>query len=101
MDYKVGQTLGSAVDATTVVVIRPPTSPATLTCGGAEMIDGKPYGIDEPIEPAHLGGTKLGKRYVDDKTGLEVLCTKPGQGALALDGRVLPEKSAKPLPASD
>ena len=101
MDYKVGQTLGSAVDSTTVVVIRPPTSPSTLTCGGVEMIDGKPSGIDATIDPAHLGAAKLGKRYVDDDTGLEVLCTKSGQGALALDGRRLPEKAAKPLPASD
>lgn len=101
MDYKIGQTLGSAVDSTTVVVIRPPKSSSTITCGGVEMIDGRPSGIDATIEPPHLGASKLGKRYVDDETGLEVLCTKPGQGALALDGRVLPEKSAKPLPASD
>jgi hypothetical protein len=30
-----------------------------------------------------------------------VLVTKPGKGALALDGQPLPLKEAKPLPASD
>jgi len=47
------------------------------------------------------GGTQLGKRYVDEPTGLEVLCVKPGSGTLAADGRDLTLKSAKPLPASD
>ena len=47
------------------------------------------------------GGTQLGKRYVDEPTGLEVLCVKPGSATLAADGRDLTLKSAKPLPASD
>ncbi len=47
------------------------------------------------------GGTLLGKRYVDEQTGLEVLCTKPGTGSLAADGRPLTIKAPKPLPASD
>jgi hypothetical protein len=47
------------------------------------------------------GGTLLGKRYVDEATGLEVLCTKPGAGGLAVDGRPLGVKAPKALPASD
>jgi hypothetical protein len=43
----------------------------------------------------------LGKRYVDEAGTIEVLCTKPGDGALALDGQPLEVKSAKPLPSSD
>ena len=27
-----------------------------------------------------MGGTQLGKRYVDEQMGLEVLCTKKGGG---------------------
>jgi hypothetical protein len=46
-------------------------------------------------------GTLLGKRYVDEPTGLEVLCTKPGAGGLAVDGRELTIKAPKALPASD
>ena len=43
----------------------------------------------------------MGKRYSDEESGLEVLCSKAGEGALAGDGRALPVKGAKPLPSSD
>ena len=43
----------------------------------------------------------MGKRYVDDEIGIELLCTRSGSGALTVDGRVLTLKGAKPLPASD
>jgi hypothetical protein len=46
-------------------------------------------------------GVVLGKRYVDEQSGLEVLCTKAGAGPLAADGRPLVIKAAKVLPASD
>jgi hypothetical protein len=54
-----------------------------------------------PIDPAYRGGTLLGKRYADPDTGLEVLCTKPGDGGLSLGGDPIPVKDTKPLPASD
>jgi hypothetical protein len=47
------------------------------------------------------GGTLLGKRYVSEAGDLELLCTKPGQGSLACDGKLLVVKGAKPLPSSD
>ena len=47
------------------------------------------------------GSVVLGKRYVDEDDTLEVLCTKPGAGTLAVGGRPLVLKSAKPLPSSD
>jgi hypothetical protein len=43
----------------------------------------------------------LGKRYADEETGTEVLCTKPGEGSLSIGDVPLPFKDAKPLPASD
>jgi hypothetical protein len=46
-------------------------------------------------------GPLLGKRYVDEDTDLELLCSRPGAGALTADGRPLAVKTAKPLPASD
>ena len=46
-------------------------------------------------------GTLVGKRYADEESGLEVLCAKPGPGALVADGREVPVKGAKPLPSSD
>ncbi|MGV0870630.1 hypothetical protein [Mycolicibacterium sp. XJ879] len=47
------------------------------------------------------GGTLLGKRYVCEDAGLEVLCTKSGTGSLAFDDVPLVEQGAKPLPPSD
>lgn len=102
MILKAGQSLASVVDSTTVVVVRPAEGNVTLTCGGAPMSDGKtPSGDGTAIDAEHLGGALLGKRYVDEASGVEVLCTKAGQGRLALDGAVLEIKTAKPLPSSD
>ena len=49
----------------------------------------------------HTEGTQIGKRYVNEAGDLEVLCTKPGEGSLSVDGVALTIKGAKPLPSSD
>ncbi|MET0954063.1 MAG: hypothetical protein ABWX57_12285 [Aeromicrobium sp.] len=46
-------------------------------------------------------GSLLGKRYVDPDSGLELLCTKAGEGTLRVDGAALGVKQAKNLPSSD
>jgi hypothetical protein len=46
-------------------------------------------------------GSALGKRYISEGIGLEVLCTKAGSGGLVARGIPLEEKRAKPLPSSD
>ena len=43
----------------------------------------------------------MGKRYAEDELGLELLCTQPGAGTLAVGDAPLPIKGAKPLPSSD
>ena len=43
----------------------------------------------------------LGKRYLCDKYGTEVLCNKAGAGALECCGEPMKIKEAKPLPSSD
>uniref|UniRef100_A0AAU1M1Y2 Uncharacterized protein n=1 Tax=Streptomyces sp. NBC_00148 TaxID=2903626 RepID=A0AAU1M1Y2_9ACTN len=103
MKPRVGQTLSSTVDATTIIVVRAPHQDVTLTCGGAVMVDLRAGGDGGPgiPDPAQMTGTLLGKRYADDGLGLELLCTKGGDGALAADGVLLPVKGAKALPASD
>jgi hypothetical protein len=58
-------------------------------------------GTDRTVPADGDGGTLLGKRYVDEPTGLEVLCTRPGSGKLAADGRELTIKAPRALPASD
>ncbi len=53
------------------------------------------------VSPDFAGGVTIGKRYVDEDSGLEVLGAKAGKGSLAFDGKPLALKGAKPLPASD
>lgn len=103
MRPRVGQTLVSTVDTTTVIVVRCPDEDLEITCGGAPMVDAKDpaVGMKGTPDPAQMGGSQLGKRYADDELGVELLCTKGGDGTLAVNGTPLPLKGAKPLPASD
>lgn len=101
MELKVGQTLISGVDDTSVIVTRAPVGPIELTCGGVSMHP-KGAAVDRvEADPGLRGGTSIGKRYVNQADTLEVLCTKPGTGTLAADGQALQLAAAKALPSSD
>lgn len=101
-ELKPGARLRSAVCSTEVMVVMAPASEVELTCGGAPMV---PLGGEGPSggspDPALSEGTQMGKRYVDEAGELEILCTKPGPGSLALGTTPLQIKGAKPLPSSD
>ncbi len=101
MDLKPGSRLKSSVCDTELIVVKAPDGDMEITCGGAPMVD--PVGAERngEVSAAAAGGTALGKRYVNEDETLEVLCTKPGDGSLALNGTPLGLKEAKPLPASD
>ena len=43
----------------------------------------------------------LGKRYTDEGSTLELLCTKAGAGSLSIGDVRMQLSGAKPLPASD
>lgn len=98
----VGARLQSAAGDTQVLVIRAPATPVDVTCGGHPLV---PIGTQPTpglaVAAGHDGGAVLGKRYADEDSGLELLCTKAGAAALFLDGSRLPVKAAKSLPASD
>jgi hypothetical protein len=100
MDLKPGTRLRSAVCTTEVVVVRKPTSDVELRCGGAPMV---PVGTEGggTLDATHSNGTSMGKRYADEESGIEVLCTKPGEGSLSLGDVALLQKDAKALPSSD
>ncbi|MCW2652726.1 MAG: hypothetical protein QOE41_4724 [Mycobacterium sp.] len=100
-ELSVGKRLRSQMCETEVIVIRAPQTPVELCCGDHPMT-----AVDAARGAAAAAGSAdhgvvLGKRYVDDETGLEVLCTKAGLGPLVADGRQLAIKAAKALPASD
>jgi hypothetical protein len=102
MELKAGARLASTVCQAEVVVVRPPVGDVDLRCGGHPMAPpGTSKAVDGPIVQGLDAGTLLGKRYVHDGTGLELLCTKGGPGSLSVDGTILPVKDAKPLPSSD
>ena len=102
MQVKSGTRIRSAVCATEVMVIQAPDADADIRCGGAAMLPlGEEPAGDSEIDPAAKGGTQIGKRYVDEGGSLELLCTKPGEGSLALGDQLLALKEAKPLPSSD
>jgi len=99
---KAGMRMRSAVCNTEVMVISAPAGDVDVRCGGAAMIamdQDKPAG-GQP-DAAASSGTALGKRYVNASGDLELLCTKPGQGALGVGTDLLVLKEAKPLPSSD
>ena len=100
---RIGTILSSTTDATTVIVIRWGDSAMEVTCGGVPMVDARApeATATSTADPAERAGTQMGKRYADDEAGIELLCTKAGQGTLAVDGRALSIKSARPLPSSD
>ncbi|MFF3372210.1 hypothetical protein ACFYXF_04545 [Streptomyces sp. NPDC002680] len=103
MQPQIGMMLASTVDSTTVVVVRWTAGAQEVTCGGAPMADAAKQDAPSPgaIDPDRATGTLLGKRYATEDGTVELLCTKPGQGTLAVGGVPLAVKSPKPLPASD
>jgi hypothetical protein len=102
MGMKAGTRLKSAVCDTELIVVRPPESDIDLRCGGEALLefDGD-QSVGGSIVEGYRGGTLLGKRYSDEASGIEVLCTKPGEGSLSIGEMPLLPKEAKPLPASD
>lgn len=100
MQLKPGTRLESVTCATQVVVVRAPADDVDLRCGGEPM---QPVGAGGERRPMSGTGepTLTGKRYADEELGLELLCTKAGNGWLSIGDEPLLVKGAKPLPSSD
>lgn len=98
---KPGSRFWSTTCATSIVVVRPPSGDVTLTCGGAPMAEQEQPAVGSTPKTVDDGGTLLGKRYSDPDSGLEVMCTRAGEGTLAVDGRAMTQVGARALPASD
>jgi hypothetical protein len=84
------------------VIVRGPSEPTDLRCGGQPMVDVAAENVERSDVAAPFdGGSLVGKRYVDPDESIEVLCTKAGAGSLSIGDAALAVKGAKPLPASD
>lgn len=102
MQLKPGLRLESTTCDTQVVVVKAPKDGAEvdLRCGGEPMQELGTGGDRLPVS-AEGEATLMGKRYEDADLGLELLCSRGGEGALTVDGAPLAMKGAKPLPSSD
>ncbi len=101
LQLKAGLKLRSAVDACEVMVVKAPAEPVDLRCGGHPFLLPDAEAAAQSIEAGFDAGALLGKRYADEELGLELLCTKAGQGSISVGETILSVKGAKPLPASD
>ncbi|HWF17188.1 MAG TPA: hypothetical protein VG244_13470 [Acidimicrobiales bacterium] len=101
LELKAGTRLRSATDACEMVVVKAPGEPVDLRCGGHALVAMDAEVTPQGIEAGFDGGTQLGKRYADEALGLELLCTKAGEGSISVGETILEVKGAKPLPASD
>lgn len=101
MELRPGMKLFSTVCDAQVVVVKAPSGPVDVACGGAPMVEADPGGASGTPDASLGEGPALGKRYADDELGLELLCSRAGEGALTVNGTPLLLKGAKPLPSSD
>ncbi len=104
MELRPGLRLESATCDTQVVVVRAPKDPidVDLRCGGVPLRNLGAPGDRIPASGTDSGtGTAIGKRYVQEDIGLEVLCTRGGEGSLTVGDETLTVRGAKPLPSSD
>jgi hypothetical protein len=101
MQLKPGTRLQSTVCDTQVVAVRVPAGDVDLRCGGHPMV--AVGTAADRVEPAagFDTGSLMGKRYGSEELGIELLCSKPGAGALSVGDELIPLKEAKPLPSSD
>lgn len=100
VELKPGTRFQSTVCSTEVIVVKG-SGGAELTCGGAAMVEAGTAEISGTPADDAADGTLLGKRYSDPDETVELLCTKAGDGSLALGGTALAVAQAKTLPASD
>ncbi len=98
--YKAGTKLNSAVCDTQIMVLRICGDDMEITCGG-ELMQAEAVIQKGTLRSAFAGGTLAGKRYVDEAESLEFLCTRGGDGTIAINGAALDIKQAKRLPSSD
>lgn len=100
MELKAGTRLKSAVCATEAIVVKASGDDVDVTCGGVSMVAAGTEGSGDAVADL-MGGSAMGKRYVDAEETVELLCTKPGEGSIGIGSTALELKEAKALPASD
>jgi hypothetical protein len=103
MQLRVGMRLSSTQDSTRIIILKASQSEAELTCGGRPMSEeiGAANDNSNHSSAANENASELGKRYVHERTGIEVLVTQGGPGILAVGNHPMTVKAPKKLPSSD
>ena len=102
MQLKPGTRLKSVTDSTEVIVVRAPGVEVDIRCGGLPFaLIGSTTSRTADVQPGFGHGSLLGKRYVDEDLGIELLCTKGGPSSISLGSEILAPATSKPLPSSD
>jgi hypothetical protein len=81
-----GQTLGVS-GGVSVMVISPPSKEGVALCGTSRLTPQRPPACGAPLVAD--GTIHPGERFTDPVSGLEVVCTRAGDGMLSFDGRNL------------
>ena len=101
-DLRPGSRWRSAVCESEVIVVRAPAAPVLLCIGGAPVLAAGSDPLAAGAPDSELAeGTLLGKRYSDEISGLQLLCTRSGAGTITVAGRRATIMAPRKLPASD
>ncbi len=102
LTLKPGTRLFGAACTSEFVVVKAPADAIDVQIGGHPAVtSADERSSDLTVTTGADDKPAMGKRYVDADDIIELLCTKPGDGAPAIGGDLLSQKDAKALPASD
>lgn len=101
MTPKPGSRWKSVVCQAEAVVVRPPATPGLPQCGGHDMVPLGEPAEQRPVMEGFAAGCQIGKRYRDDPDGIELLCTRAGEGTLGFAGVPLALVPTRQLPSTD
>lgn len=91
MELATGQTLTCPICEGSVVILSLPLQIGTLACDGSPMLPGRPRPCSarREVPTRRPLAHRVGQKYGDAESGLQVLCTYSGSGRLTFNGRLL------------
>lgn len=100
MNLRPGMRVACPACSTELITVKAGRGEAQLACGGLPLTDIASARLDAGHRTA-AEGAQLGKRYIAESLGVELLCTKGGTGELTCNGAPMALQGARALPASD
>jgi hypothetical protein len=94
MALSIGAVLRSRLSPAEVVAVRAADPSAVVELSGQPMSAEGPPGLDGRVRLT--GQLTVGRRYVHEPSGLELLCVRAGPGELTVGGEPLTLKATQP-----